>query len=191
MAAGFFMAGGGGIYAAEFLFPQETTMGLINPKPRFGYETESDRVYDYVVQRDVALTDRYEARDGVWNLHEVKRLILAGEPVEGARIPSAAPVTSPPPPFIPTNSDLVPAPSTSLPQDLQSAIPTKGHVTGLSVAQLLELKLSALQAAALGITPTQMSATGLTATQVQAWALTPERAEALKLTAEQRAVLLP
>lgn len=142
-------------------------MALINPKPRFGYDPETDAVYDYVKQKDVALTTDYAAGDGVWDLIEVKRLILAGLTVEGARRDLTAAELSPP-----------------------SSAPEPA-ITGLTGVQLTALKLSAVQAAALGLTPIQISVTGVTATQVRAWALTAARAEALKLTSEQRAVLLP
>lgn len=170
-------------------------MGLINPKPRFAYDDEANAVYDYVKQRDAALTEVYSAPDGVWNLFEVKRLILAGLPVEGARIegpePAPAPVASQiggNPAVDPVSGQPLPAPGHEPNGAIRRPAPTP---TGLSVAQLLGIKLSALQAAALGITPVQLSATGVTADQVAAWGLTAERADALNLTAEQRAVLMP
>lgn len=170
-------------------------MGLINPKPRFGFDPEANSIYDYVLQRDLSiLADVYEAPDGPWNLVEVKRLILEGLPVEGARIPRPQPLSGVTELVSGTQS---PPPNASHTQLSNLQVNTQGQntqhqaVTGFSVAQLLGLKLTALQAAALGITPTQMNATGVTGSQVQDWALTPERAEALKLTPEQRQVLLP
>jgi len=72
-------------------------MGLINPKPRFGYDSDADMIYDYLVQRDVALSDAYRGPDGVWNLFEVKRLILSGQSVEYARLQvPAEPLAQPP-----------------------------------------------------------------------------------------------
>lgn len=151
-------------------------MGLINPKPRFGYETESGLMYDYVAQRDVPLSAEYSASDGVWDLFKVKDLILGGQTVEDGRI-------RPPMP---------PAPSSTTTGTLDST-PSAGPQSpaALSVAQLLALKLSALQCAALRITPVQMTATGVTAEHVASWGLTAERADALQLTAEQRAALMP
>lgn len=161
-------------------------MGLINPKPRFAYDDESGMIYDYQTQRDVPLTPAYSASDGVWDLVEVKRLILASLPVESARIavlPAEELALHPDP----QDQEMEPMVGEEQAQGA-APIPTPA---ALSVAQLLALKLSPLQAAALGITPAQMTATGVTAEQVAAWGLTPARAEALKLTPEQRAVLLP
>jgi hypothetical protein len=160
-------------------------MGLINPKPRFAFDPDTDQVYDYLKQRDVPLTEDYSALDGVWDLLEVKRLILAGLPVEGAR--RYGPPPAEPLPGMPAGDPAVPGP-----QPTTNAPATGGAgTTGLSVEQLTALKLSALQAAALGLTPTQLTATGVTALQVDGWGMDAARAEALKLTAEQRAVLLP
>jgi len=171
----------------QLLFHEETTMGLINPKPRFAYDDESDMVYDYVKQRDAELTDRYEAADGLWNLNDVKRLILSGQAVEAARVagPPERPVAprQPDPPL--QQPGTVDAPSKSAGEEKTVA------GAGLSVPQLIALNLSPIQAAALRLTSAQLSATGVTAEQVQAWDMTPERADALKLTPEQRAVLLP
>lgn len=159
-------------------------MGLINPKPRFAYDDESGMIYDYQTQRDVPLTQAYSASDGVWNLAEVKRLILASLPVESARI------------AVPPTEELAQEPDPQGTEPMVGEERAQGSApiltaAALSVARLLALKLSPLQAAALGITPAQMTATGVTAEQIAAWGLTPERAEALKLTPEQRAVLLP
>ena len=143
-------------------------MGLINPKPRFAYDDASDLVYDYVKQRDVELTDRYEAADGLWNLNDVKRLILSGQAVEAARVagPSERPVAprQPDPPL--QQPGTVVAPSQSADADKTWA--------GLSVPQLIALNLSPIQAAALRLTSAQLSATGVTAEQVKAWDMTPE-----------------
>lgn len=165
-------------------------MGLINPKPRFGYDPEHNQVYDYVAQRDVPL-GLYEAKDGMWDLHEVKRLILAGQPIEAARSEVEAKEEGVAnlkviPPASPAGTPAAPTPGAGSPP----VEPLHGNV-GLSVAQLLALKLSPLQAAALAISPTQMTATGVTALQVEGWDMNAERADALKLTPEQRAVLLP
>lgn len=159
-------------------------MGLINPKPRFAYDDESGMIYDYQTQRDVPLMPAYSASDGVWNLVEVKRLILASLPVESARL------------ALPPTEELAQEPDAQDKEPMVGEEQAQGSApipaaAALSVARLLALKLSPLQAAALGITPAQMTATGVTAEQIAAWGLTPERAEALKLTPEQRAVLLP
>ena len=65
---------------------------LMNPKPRFAFDPTANRIFDYATSRDVELTEAYVAKDGIWNLLEVKALILAGEPIEAARVagPSAA-----------------------------------------------------------------------------------------------------
>ncbi len=198
MAAGFFAAGPGGIYVAHLLFSKETFMGLINPKPRFAYDPDTDLVYDYYKQRDVPLAAAYSAPDGLWDLYEVKRLILSGSPIEGARVgpppmPTAAPLAPTPQP------GLIAAPSI---RNIGNAAVAAGApfvitgsgtrpITGLSAEQLTAMKLLPLQMAAMGITPVQMSVTGVTATQVESWGLTPARADALRLTPEQRSVLMP
>lgn len=173
---------------------------LINPKPRFGFNPATDMVYDYVAQRDVALVDKYAGKDGVWDLLEVKRLILAGETIEGARrnYTPAETAAKPSPKPVP-NPGLTPAPLTAQaitkPRGAtpDPADPAVHHIPGqaMTPAQLIALRLTAMQAAAMGITPTMMNTTGVTAAQVQGWGLTTARADALKLTAEQRAVLLP
>lgn len=166
-------------------------MGLINPKPRFGYETESGLMYDYVAQRDVPLVDDYSASDGVWDLFKVKDLILSGQTVEDGRrygAPPKSPTGTPSKPPVP-GPGLIPAPSSA--DTVDSRPFTPATPAALSVAQLLALKLSALQCAALRITPVQMTATGVTAEHVASWGLTAERADALQLTAEQRAALMP
>lgn len=71
-------------------------MSLINPKPRFGYDADADAVYDYLTQRDEPLRDFYSAPDGVWDLFEVKRLILAGSTVEAARVAGPEQLSEPP-----------------------------------------------------------------------------------------------
>lgn len=165
-------------------------MGLINPKPRFGYDPEQEMIYDYQGQRDLPIAGLHQAHDGVWDLLEVKRLILGGQPVEAARVGESnlANATSPPQP--PPNApvpDAGLAAANILNEGFEPAKPT----AGLSVAELHALKLSALQSAALGITPTQLTQTGVTREQVAAWGLNAARADALKLTAEQRAALMP
>lgn len=164
---------------------------LINPKPRFGFNPSADTAYDYVAQRDVPLTDKYPAKDGVWNLLEVKRLILAGETVEAARrdytaaetAAKAAPKTA-----ASTTAKTLDAPGQHNAALSGAVPPAPGR--GLDPAQLQALKLTAIQAAAMGITPTMMNATGVTGAQVQGWGLTSARADALKLNADQRAALL-
>lgn len=160
-------------------------MGLINPKPRFGYETESGLMYDYVAQRDVPL-GIYSTADGVWDLDKVKALILGGQTVEDGRIGPPEVVKTPP-----GTPSRPPVPGPGLVAAPSSTPPAGAAPAALSVAQLLALKLSALQCAALRITPAQMTATGVTAEQVTSWGLTAERADALQLTAEQRAALMP
>lgn len=162
---------------------------LLNPKPRFGFNPTSNLMYDYVAQRDVPLTETYPAKDGVWDLNEVKRLILAGETVEAARRDYSAGETgaAPAPKAVP-QADLKVAPSAPFPA---ARLPGTAGIQALSPAQVEALKLSAIQAAALGITPTMMLSTGVSEAQVRNWALTDKRADALRLTAEQRAVLLP
>lgn len=163
---------------------------LINPKPRFGYDTAADKIYDYVAQRDVAIVDKYAAKDGVWNLLEVKRLILAGATIEAARRDYSAAETAAKPTLkvVPKTAAATTAKTANTPGQGDPAVP---HVPGqaMSAAQVTALKLSAIQAAALGITPAMMSTTGVTAAQVHGWGLTTARADALKLTAEQRAAL--
>jgi hypothetical protein len=171
-------------------------MNLINPKPRFGYNPDAEQIYDYVAQKDVAVSASYPAPDATWNLAEVKRLILAGLPIEAARIgPGVAPAAKPKPtPPAPIANLRFPA---SAKKPTPPSVPAAGaavahaHGTGMSVEQLKGLKLSALQAAALGLTTTQLTATGVTAAQVANWGMNAARADALKLTPEQRAVLLP
>ncbi len=169
-------------------------MGLINPKPRFAYDDATDQVYDYIVQKDFPLTDKYIAPDGVWNLKEVKRLILAGQPCEAARIGNAPPPAKAPPKPLPQPGTQA-APSsgvgnTSSGEEKQNA-PGKFYATGLSVEQLQALKLSPLQCAALGLTRSQLDVTGVPASTIAGWDMNEARANALKLTAEQRAALMP
>jgi hypothetical protein len=177
-------------------------MGLINPKPRFAWDDATDMVYDYIAQRDIPLAERYATDDGVWNLIAVKNLILSGQPVEGARIgppekaKAATPVVPIKPPTPGPGTQPAPSRAATDPETGKSttdATPPTGQAApaGLSVAQLLALKLSPLQAAALGITAVQMTATGVPPSQVAGWGMNAERADALKLTEQQRAVLLP
>lgn len=170
-------------------------MGLINPKPRFAWDDATDLIYDYVAQRDVALQVSYHAPDGVWDLVEVKRLILAGKSVEAAFMGAADPeVPAPAPAGKKGRSTAPPAnPVDPAAPDGKAAAAPKFDAAsiGLSVSQLIALKLSPIQAAALKLTAAQMTATGVPAETVRAWAMTAERADALKLTAAQRKVLLP
>ena len=48
-------------------------MSIINQKPRFGYDTEANDIYDYELNKHVPLSDANNGTDGVWNLFEVKR----------------------------------------------------------------------------------------------------------------------
>jgi hypothetical protein len=189
---------------------------MINSKSRFGYNPDSDLVYDYITQKDVKPVASYVSKDGTWNLLEVKRLIMGGFYIDSARIgavvkPAAAapvagakqavPVPGATPNSLPTTVSQVrvpasPAPTTVKPAPGPSAKPPLSPApglapSGLSVAQLQALKLTAVQAAALSLTPTQMTATGVSPAQVKAWGLTPARADALALTPAQRAVLMP
>lgn len=163
---------------------------LINPKPRFGYHPDTDLIYDYAAQRDVAATMRdYDTLDGVWDLSAVKEAILTGTNLEEAHLSlKVRPKAVAPPPL--PNAGTVAAPTGATPPGTPNTGALAAHSGGLSVAQLIALGLSALQCAALQITPEQLTATGVTAEQVANWALTPERAEALALTPAQRAVLL-
>ena len=148
-------------------------MGLINPKPRFGLDTDTGLIYDYRVQKDVPITDAYSAPDGVWNLILVKQLILSGDPVESARVsgPTAASPALPPPHGV-------------------HPVHVEGAGGGISAPELKALELSPLQLSALGITAAELEA-GVPAAQVKAWGLTDAKATALNLTPAQRAVLLP
>ena len=58
-------------------------MNIINAMVRFGVTAEG-RIYDYVKKVEVDAVDAYEAVDGYWNLHVVKKLILAGQSIESA-----------------------------------------------------------------------------------------------------------
>jgi hypothetical protein len=162
---------------------------LIHPKPRFGYNPTTGLVYDYLAGRDAAPSEEpYESVDGVWDLNEVKAAIETGHPIEGALIERVRPKPAAKAPGAPVpNKGTVKAPSKTA-DDGKLPDPVK---SGLSVAQLIGLGLSAVQCAALQITPQQLTATGVSAEQVAGWELTPERADALKLTPQQRAVLMP
>lgn len=163
-------------------------MGLINPQPRFGFDTATGLIFDYVTGRDHALTDAYVTRDGTWNLNQVKQLILAGKPIEAALVSKVA--LAPTAPVVPIKAAATPLPGAPTASgSRQSTAGAPGHVVGLSVEQLQALKLLPLQAAAMGLTRAQLTVTGVTAEQVQGWALSAARADALKLTAEQRAAL--
>ncbi len=59
---------------------------LINAVARFAVTAEG-RIYDYVKKVEVDAVDAYEAVDGWWNLHVVKRLVLAGHSIESAFTP--------------------------------------------------------------------------------------------------------
>jgi hypothetical protein len=199
MAAGFLMAGGGGLYAASLLFPpKELDMtNLLNPKPRFGLNPTTGTVYDYIGQRDITPTAApYVAIDGTWDLNKVKAAILAGENIEQAHLTVKVPVQknasidakkpdAPKPAAPAAGKPAAPVPGKPIPSAPLKAMP------GLSPEQLTALKLSAIQAAALGITATQMNVTGVTGQQVANWGMNAQRADALKLTADQRKVLLP
>lgn len=158
-------------------------MGLINPKPRFGYDDATDLVYDYLRGRDIALTDDYSAVDGVWDLHEVKRLILAGVPIETARVGESSEANArtliPPPPV--QQPGTVDAPSSSGKAKASN---------GLSADDLKALGLSPLQQAALGLTRSQIDVVGIEQSTIEGWGITAARADALKLNPEQRAALL-
>lgn len=153
---------------------------LINPKPRFGYNPSTETIYDYQAQRDVALTDRYQAPDGTWDLHEAKRRILAGETVEGARVPGndPAPVNA-----VQGESNLQPN------NEGKASNEGATEEVGLTAEQLQAAKLSDLQAVALGISAEQVATGGASVAQVAAWKLTPSRIKALKLTPEQVKIL--
>lgn len=166
---------------------------LINPKPRFGYHPSTDMIYDYQAQRDVPVTDRYQAPDGTWNLHEVKRLILAGETIEAARVPSASPPSNVvrlkqaanegAKPEVGAQGEGSAAPVGAPPQEGASDPP------GIGAEQLQAAKLSDLQRAALGITDEQLSSTGVRADHAAGWKLSPARIKALKLSPEQAKIL--
>jgi hypothetical protein len=169
---------------------------LINPKPRFGFNPMTGLLYDYVAQRDLAVTDKvYDAVDGTWNLVAVRDAILANQPIEGAHLtikkvapfrPNSGPARTPAPGPAAAPTTLVAKPDQPTTTDAN-----KRPVTGLSAEQLNGLKLTAIQVAVLGITPTQLTATGVPPAQVESWRINEARADALKLTPEQRAVLLP
>ena len=158
-------------------------MTLIHAKPRFGYDDATDMVYDYLVQRDLALTDRHEAPDGVWDLNEVKRLILLDQPVETARVGNAPkPKAAPPAPFKPkAQGGLTPAPSSG---------PAAADQGGLSADELKALGLTPLQQAALGLTRSQIDVTGIPRSTIDGWGITAARADALKLNEAQRDALM-
>lgn len=152
---------------------------ILNPKPRFGYNPDTDLIYDYALQRDVPPLDKpYDAVDGTWNLAFVKKAILSGESIETAHLS----VRRAGPPVQGRAGAQPPRPG----QPARSALPG-----GLTAEQLQGLKFSAVQLAALNISPAQVNTTGVTAAQVQNWGLNALRADSLKLTPEQRAVLLP
>ena len=122
-------------------------------------------MYDYVAGKDVALVPNYTGIDGVWDLNQVRDLILAGSTIEAARKSIAAPQPKPAP---------GPAP-----------------VGGLTPpAAIKALNFTPVQAAALGLTAAELK-NGLSATQVAAIKAktTPARAVMLKLTAAQKSFL--
>lgn len=145
---------------------------LINPKPRFGYHPSTDMIYDYQAQRDVPVTDRYQAPDGTWNLHEVKRLILAASTIEAARVPSASP---------PSNEGAK--------EEIGAEGTGQAAPWAICAMDLQAAKLSDLQRAALGITEAQVALTGVSSGQVAGWKLNPVRIKALKLSPEQVNIL--
>src|SRR5712664_2847178 len=128
-------------------------MGLINPKPRFAFDPDTGLVYDYAKQRDVPLTDDYSAADGVWDLLEVKRLILAGLSIEAALRygpPPTTPLQQGTATHIQSETPNVGPAAGQIQAQTPNVPPASGSAgtTGLSVEQLTALKLSALQAAA-------------------------------------------
>ncbi len=187
-------------------------MGLINPKPRFGYDPVTGMIYDYVAQKDVPVTATpYSASDGTWDLQKVKNAILFGGTLEVGHVTLVTPKT----PGL--SADAQPAPKVAAPSPIThgaSAIkppqaagfgaitrtaplsPTLaaaapiGSADALSPAQLATLSLSPLQGAALGLTAAQMKS-GLTGAEIEAIGMTAARADALQLTPAQRAAFLP
>src|SRR5579863_3672429 len=111
-------------------------MGLINPKPRFGYDDATDQIYDYQKQRDVPL-GVYSTSDGVWDLTQVKRLILTGQSIEAARVgppeETKTPTPPPPAPSLPagTQAENPPGPTTGQ-LDIRRSV---SGPTGFSVEQ--------------------------------------------------------
>lgn len=61
-------------------------MNLINAQPRFGYDVQTDTIYDYIAKRDIPLANvpdgaAYTADDGKWNLRAVANSIQKGEAI--------------------------------------------------------------------------------------------------------------
>jgi len=169
-------------------------MTIINPKPRFGYDDKNDTIFDYVTNRDIPMTASYATHDGTWDPRKLKDLILKGEQITAALIGPAVAK----PAAKPAGATAKPAPAAGTASTQASTAGTAGAprpahepraVHALTPAELIGLKLSALQAGALGIKPSEMTATGLTAERVKSLKITAERADALKLSEAQRAAL--
>lgn len=165
-------------------------MTIHNPKPRFGYDDTLDKVFDYVTSRDVALTDKYETTDGTWDLRQVKALILSGAQITAALVgPAVAKPVAVAKPAVAAAAKTSPTPASGVSPSAPQAAHA-GHVPhALTPADLIALKLTALQCGALGIKPSELTATGLTAERIEAMRVTPARAAALQLSAAQHTAL--
>ena len=102
---------------------------LINAAVRFAVTAEG-RIYDYAKKVEVDAVEAYETIDGWWNLHIVKRLILAGKTIESAFTPAANTGSQPPPaPLIPPASNpSVAPPATAAAPVTPAADPALEHV---------------------------------------------------------------
>jgi hypothetical protein len=175
-------------------------MGIINPKPRFGLETDSGKIYDYVDQREVEVTTSYQAADGVWNLVKVRDLIATGQPVEAARVnltprpvklvpkATAAPAPNKPAPLtlvVPNHPATAPAELEEGAKSSAGALPPTGSPIALNAKELEALNLSGIQQAALGLTLQERTVTGITVERKAQLGITAARARVLGLNDAQ------
>lgn len=188
-------------------------MGILNPKPRFGLDTDTGLIYDYIDKRDVPVTASYHGADGHWDLTKVRDAISLGNPIETAKLdsvkrpvapvrgaatpaqraaaakPAAATVAAAGTPSVvhhPATAPAEPEEGSTGTAGTTSSPATSKDIVMTSKA-ITDLGLSEGQLAALGIKPQQAKVSGLTGTEKAHIKMTPARAKVLKLSAEQEA----
>jgi hypothetical protein len=176
-------------------------MGIMNPKPRFGLETDNGKIYDYVDKVEIVPVANYQGLEGQWNLLQVRDLIAAGQPIETARInltarqakakPASGPATTGPvnaaTRFKPGSVGVSPgasAPATTQP----AAANTTAVAPGASNARVSVLHHPATAAAEADETSSAKFAR-LSAPAGSEAALTAKDLEALNLSGGQKAAL--
>lgn len=187
-------------------------MGLIHPKPRFGLNTDTGLIYDYVDGRDVAPVANYWGADGHWNLLKVRDLIAAQQGIETARIdatlrpkpqkiaPSAitGPVrTTQPPPATPskpqppgvTAAQTTNAPLVAHHPMTAPAAEEIGARTSSAPPSSSAIAMTSVDIQKLDLTGLQKAAMGLTLDELNVRGITAERKAALRVTPARAKVL--